>query len=317
MNNNKKLIGEISNLNSYEFKILKQEVKKRIIANEVAFYLETNETDLVCPHCKSHNKTRWGIRSNLQRYKCKECNKTYNSLTKTPLARLRKKDLWLKYSKCLRDELTVRKSAYECKVHKTTAFRWRHRFVSNSEFIKSKFLRGVIDMNDIYFKESFKGSRNIPQRARRDVCVIHSIDRHNNIYDLTDQKLSLKNLNSDFKNLIEKGTIVVSDKNKVYKEFSYQNKLKFKKHINEKESRTRAYKNDKVKDYSERFESWVVNYFRGVATKYLKNYVSWFRGLNEFPHKIRPLTILVRAKSIQKYGYQPLKHTELFNQLGI
>lgn len=41
-----------------------------------------------CPHCHSENMWRWGHASGLQRYRCKDCKKTYNALTGTPLAHL-------------------------------------------------------------------------------------------------------------------------------------------------------------------------------------------------------------------------------------
>ncbi len=50
-----------------------------------------------CPHCHSNRLIRWGSASNLQCYQCKECNRTFNALTKSALARLRHKDKWLTY----------------------------------------------------------------------------------------------------------------------------------------------------------------------------------------------------------------------------
>jgi len=45
-----------------------------------------------CPHCGTTSVYKWGYRSGLQRYKCKD-----NALNKTPLARLRHKEVWEKY----------------------------------------------------------------------------------------------------------------------------------------------------------------------------------------------------------------------------
>ena len=46
---------------------------------------------------------RWGISNGMQRYRCKSCLKTFNAATGTPLARLRKKEKWLEYSKAMVD----------------------------------------------------------------------------------------------------------------------------------------------------------------------------------------------------------------------
>src|ERR1700710_1101354 len=47
-----------------------------------------------CPHCDNRNVVRWGQASDLPRYRCKACLRTFNALTKTPLAKLRMKDKW-------------------------------------------------------------------------------------------------------------------------------------------------------------------------------------------------------------------------------
>ena len=67
-----------------------------------------------------------------RRYKCKACNKTFNNLTKTPLARLRHKEVWKKYTQDLINGVTIEKSAKHCKVANSTSFRWRHRMLEAS-----------------------------------------------------------------------------------------------------------------------------------------------------------------------------------------
>jgi transposase-like protein len=42
-----------------------------------------------CPHCSGERMARNGSASGLQRYKCRDCGRTFNALTGTPLARLR------------------------------------------------------------------------------------------------------------------------------------------------------------------------------------------------------------------------------------
>ena len=44
---------------------------------------------LGCPHCESREVVHWGKASALPRYRCKGCQRTFNALTKTPLAGLR------------------------------------------------------------------------------------------------------------------------------------------------------------------------------------------------------------------------------------
>src|SRR3954447_726889 len=48
-----------------------------------------------CPHCAATALHRWGYASGLRRHRCTACRKTFNALTGTSLARLRKKECWL------------------------------------------------------------------------------------------------------------------------------------------------------------------------------------------------------------------------------
>ncbi len=84
--------------------------------------------NLGCPYCTSHEFVSWGRANALQRFRCKNCGRTFNALTNTPLARLRKKEQWLEHAGAMIDGSTITKSAERCNVNYTTAFRWRHRF---------------------------------------------------------------------------------------------------------------------------------------------------------------------------------------------
>jgi hypothetical protein len=54
-----------------------------------------------CPHCGSRKLQGWGHVSGLPRYRCTECRRSFNALTGTPLARLRKKELWAEQAQAL------------------------------------------------------------------------------------------------------------------------------------------------------------------------------------------------------------------------
>src|SRR3954466_9253729 len=40
---------------------------------------------LGCPHCGGREVTLWGKASDVPRYRCKSCGRTFNALTKTPI----------------------------------------------------------------------------------------------------------------------------------------------------------------------------------------------------------------------------------------
>jgi transposase-like protein len=80
-----------------------------------------------CPPCQCETSVSRGQANGLRRFCCTACGKTVNALTGTPLARLRKKELWLNFGEALSEGGTVKKRAERCGVAPSTAFRWRHR----------------------------------------------------------------------------------------------------------------------------------------------------------------------------------------------
>lgn len=119
-----------------------------------------------CPRCGGFRIHRCGHASGLQRYRCLHCRRSYNALTNTPLARLRKKEHWLTYLQCVRESLTVRASADTVGVHRTTSFRWRHRFMPGAIRERPARLGGLVEADETYVLESQKGSRHLTRPAR-------------------------------------------------------------------------------------------------------------------------------------------------------
>lgn len=119
-----------------------------------------------CPHCDSKRLVRNGMADGLQRYKCRECGKTFNAHTGTPLARLRPKGM-AGTDPDLADSLTLHRAAEFLGVAPSTAFRCRHRFLSLPRFVKPSSLAGVAEMEETYFLESYKGRKVIGRPARK------------------------------------------------------------------------------------------------------------------------------------------------------
>ncbi len=122
-----------------------------------------------CPHCAADaaQLASWGRSGGLQRYRCKVCRRTCNALTGTPLARLRKKDCWLDYAQALIAGLTVRAAARHCSVSKNTSFRWRHRFLHDVAAHHDARESGIVEADETFFLESFKGQREMPRPPRK------------------------------------------------------------------------------------------------------------------------------------------------------
>jgi transposase-like protein len=121
-----------------------------------------------CPHCGQAEIVRWGTSSGLPRYRCKACARTFNALTKTPLARLRMREKWTTQAGAMIEGVSVAKAARRCGVHYTTAFRWRHRFLEALSGDKPKTLAGIVESDETFVLESYKGKRSgMPRKSRK------------------------------------------------------------------------------------------------------------------------------------------------------
>ena len=106
------LSAEIDKLTPHQRKLLSKRLDKIQNVQAVNTLIESKvATATVCPKCAHDKIARWGSASGLQRYRCVACKATFNALTGTPLARLRKKEKWLDYAQQMQQGASVRKSA--------------------------------------------------------------------------------------------------------------------------------------------------------------------------------------------------------------
>src|SRR6201995_4906532 len=121
-----------------------------------------------CPHCAGREIVGWGRSDGLLRFRCKACRRTFNALTKTPMAHLRKKEKWLDHAQAMIEGMSLAKTAKLCGVHPTTAFRWRHRFLRAPADDKPRRLSGIVEADETFILESFKGRwSDLPRKARK------------------------------------------------------------------------------------------------------------------------------------------------------
>lgn len=143
-----------------------QDVIRTIISQQVAEVALVRRTQATvksktCPHCRGIDVVLHGKDKNgRQRFRCRGCRRTFNILTGTPMARARKPEKWGRYLSCMTDHLSIRKIiASGVGVHPVTAWRWRHRFLKAAANDNGAVLSGVIEADETFFVRSFKGHR--------------------------------------------------------------------------------------------------------------------------------------------------------------
>ena len=248
-----------------------------------------------CPHCQSTLLKPWGSSHGLPRYRCATCQKTCNPLTKTPLTRLRQRDKWLTYGLALIDGLSIRKAAKLCGVDKNTAFLWRHRFLTIANTHQALHEEGIVEADETFFLESFKGQRHLPRPPRKrggvgktrgtsadQIPVLVVRDRHKSTATVILDRVDAQHVTAALAPLVDKDAVLCTDGAAVYSAFC---KAKGIKHevIKTKGPRARgAFHIQNVNAFDSRLKEWMKR-FHGVATKYLGNYLGWRRMLERYP----------------------------------
>ena len=245
-----------------------------------------------CPHCQGARIVLNGSASGLQRYKCRSCQRTFNTLTTTPLARLRMKAKWLQQQDVLFQGLSVSQAAAALEVAPTTAFRWRHRFLQLAQAVKAKELTGVVEADETFFLRSSKGQRP-GRRARKrggrasrkergmDLIPILVVrDRSGATADFLVQAVSKACLSQALRPLVHSDAILCTDGSAAMAAAAHELHLHHEAVNLRAGERVRGpWHIQNVNAYHGRLKSWIAR-FHGVATSYLENYLGWFRALD-------------------------------------
>lgn len=313
------LAVNIDTLTPHQRKLLAKQLSKVDSAQEVSALIESRVTDApVCPKCAHTQIARWGSASGLQRYRCLGCKATFNALTGTPLARLRKKGKWLDYAQQMEQGISVRKSAAACEVHRNTAFRWRHRFLTLPNGSKPARLAGIAEADEAFFLESFKGEKKAMQRSPRkrgskaskrglsdeQIPVLICRDRSGSTTDFILEKDDRTHIYEALKPVVASDAILCTDGSRAMIGVARKMGLTHRPVNLAAGIRVVAgvYHVQNVNAYGSRLKTWMRR-FNGVATRHLANYLGWRRYLDRANRSTSPVAFLSAAlgiKSIQQ-----------------
>jgi transposase-like protein len=187
-----------------------------------------------CPHCAGREVIGWGRSHGLLRFRCKSCGRTFNALTKTPMAHLRKKERWLDHARAMIEGKSLAKTAQLCGVHPTTAFRWRHRFLRAPASDKPRMLRGIVEADETFVLESFKGRwSDLPRKARKrggtarhpglhqdNIPVLVARDREGATFDAVLPQVDSASVRAALAGLVTPGNHLIGDGGKAIAAFA-------------------------------------------------------------------------------------------------
>ena len=256
-----------------------------------------------CPHCAGREIIGWGRSHGLLRFRCKSCGRTFNALTRTPMAHLRKKERWLDHARAMIEGKSLSKTAKLCGVHPTTAFRWRHRFLRSPATDKPRTLSGIVEADETFILESFKGRRSdLPRKARKrggkarhpglhqdNVPILVARDRKGATFDAVLPQVDSASVGAAFAGVVTPGNHLVGDGGRAIAGFARRAKIPF--HVVPAPGKPTAdaphLHLNNVNAYHGRLKQWL-NRFNGVATKNLANYLGWRRALEAWGDQLAP-----------------------------
>lgn len=247
-----------------------------------------------CPHCGGKHYYRYGKDKGSQRFKCKECCRTFTEYTGTWQERLHKKDLVDQYIMMMSEQKSLDKISATLHINKKTAFDWRHKILATLQQDEGDSLSGIVESDETFFEVSEKGNRHLKRGGRKrgrdpkkprisdgQATVLVTADRNNglNMTYCGNGRLTKKEIVDSLRKPLSADTILCSDGHVSYKGYANDNHLK---HVVLRADLRQYVKKggfhiQHINSLHNRLKKWIRNVFWGVATKYLQNYLNWFK----------------------------------------
>ena len=228
---------------------------------------------------------------------------TFNALTQTAMAHLHKKERWVDHAEAMIEGKSLAKAAQRCGVHPTTAFRWRHRFLSAPAADKPGRLSGIVEADETFILESFKGRRSdLPRKPRKrggkarhpglhqdNIPILVARDRKGATLDAVLPQDDSASIGAALTGVVTSENHLIGDGGRAIAAFARKAKIPFHAvpapgkplpdaphlHLNN------------VNAYHGCLKPWLGR-FNGVATKNLPNYLGWRRALEAWGDQITP-----------------------------
>lgn len=286
--NSTKLIKQLKTLSSEELSALIYEVKKQTIL------INHYRNGVVCPKCGQKHIQKFGKCKNQQRYRCKDCGKTFTEYTNTIFSSTKKDySLWLKYLDLMMKGTSLYNISKELDISVVTAFHWRHKVLNAIKKYNAKNkVNGVVEADETFLLYSHKGHHieGIQPRTRggvsyyrglskEQVGVLVAIDRNKNtIAEIYGRgRVSVQGIENVLGGKIAKDSVLVTDSCKSYIKFAENHNLQLKQ-IARGKHKNGEYHINTVNAYHKGLKQFLMK-FNGISTKYLNNYLNWFQWL--------------------------------------
>ena len=273
-----------------------------------------------CPHCGHSKYVKFGTDKGAKRYRCKSCRKSFTEFSGTWLAGLHRKDKIEAYLVLMIEEKSLDKIKEELGINKKTAFDWRHKILSSLKNIDKDTFSGITESDETFLLFSEKGKRTLTRKGKKrggkakkkgisneQVAIIATADRagQQDLSVATIGRLKKVDIEKSIGNRISDKTILCSDSHVSFKGFAIDNAIEhhairadLKQFVKDG-----IYHVQHVNSIHNRLKKWINQQFWGVSTKYLQQYLNWFRIKEMLKFKQLPMAELAKQTIIDIRTY--------------
>lgn len=227
-----------------------------------------------CPACTCKEYIKYGSYNGIQRYRCKECGKTFSNTTNSLYSYSKKNlKLWIEFAELMIEKKSLRFCAETLNISLVTAFYWRHKILHSLSLNSTpNMLKGIIYISKTVILENFKGCRNLETDYERDrrknVWIFGAKGDEDSMFVKPVFKVwwDLPIFREKVYSKIEKNSYLVSYGDTYLSAIAKKHNKKRVLQVNH---------DDRLRFFILNLKNWLAVY-HGVATKYLQRYLSFF-----------------------------------------
>ena len=223
--------------------------KAKLISADLQNRLKEHGMNSCCPQCGSIHVVGFGSNGHVNRFLCRDCNKTFTLFTGTILEKTKHSwDVWIAVTEMVLNHKpiehiqdTLIKDYGLENLNYKSVFLWVHKLIHAMAAMPMPKLTGTIQIDETFFRESQKGSRKLvsyvkdekrePRYGRIPSKMGTMGNEFANVVCMTDLrgysvaklvslgKLTVEAFYDLFDEYIENPTFICTDANTVYKEY--------------------------------------------------------------------------------------------------
>ncbi len=245
----------------------------------------------ICPRCRCEYVTKAGVHNGRQVYKCKNCKYQFRETAKSLVYYSHKYYLLVDYIKCMLEGKSLRACANEVGISLPTSFRWRHKILSAIQGLEGGInFSGITEADELLMQYSEKGRRyktlEEKEQAMKivhpNVAVLVMTDREGNLLfkNTGENRVQNSQIKEELKRRVSENNLICFKPNDEFKQAVMESPSK-KVIVRRKTKGLAIYSVNVAEKKITNFLVWMMR-FRGVATKYLQNYLMWFVVMNKY-----------------------------------